>query len=184
MKLLTILCFLWILSQGRGLYLLTHIVARGLCLLAPQWSISLSPCAAVAEVTFSLQHSGEVTIADNISGVGMALVLRYEGPKTLDGSWSKDLWNGHEKSGKRDKPTFPKNPFSIPVYPNKSERPTYVSLNSQMLMIKTRNLWMSYKSLFRLSQKWIWKLERICDKGLRQYVHYDFNTLELRITYT
>jgi hypothetical protein len=61
-------------------------VARGLCLLAPQWPSSLSPCAAVAEVTFSLQRSGEVTIVDDISGVGMAPVLRYEGPETLDGS--------------------------------------------------------------------------------------------------
>ena len=66
-------------------------MARGIFLLALQCPSSLSPCAAVAEVTFSLQRSGEVTITDDISGVGMALVLRYEGPGTLDGSQRKDL---------------------------------------------------------------------------------------------
>ena len=127
--------------------------SRSLSPYAHSGSRSMSPCTAVAEVTFSLQCSGEVTIIDDISGVGMAPVLRYESPETLDGSWRKDLWNGHGKAGKRDKPVFPKNPLSIPVYPNKSEIPTYVSLNAQMLMIKTWNLWMSYKILLNVNLK-------------------------------
>jgi hypothetical protein len=60
----------------------------------------------VAEVTFSLQRSGEVTITNDILGVGIAPELRYEGTETLDGSRSKDLRNGRGKASKSEKHAF------------------------------------------------------------------------------